>query len=141
MSNSHILALDVGHKRIGVAIASHVARLPRPYGVVAGGPKAIQEIARLITAENVNALVVGLPRGLEGQETAQTGFVREFVAGLEQAVNVPITLQDEAVTSHKAEAELRERGVAFEKGDIDALAATIILNDFLEEQKVNNHEA
>ena len=79
------------------------------------------------------ALVVGLPRGLDGQETAQTQTVRDFAAQLREHVAVPMFWQDEALTSQKAEDELSLRKKPFAKGDVDALAATYILDDFLQD--------
>lgn len=130
---SHILALDVGTKRIGVAIASSVARLAHPLTTLDAEADPLQALKRIIAAEGVELIVAGLPRGLEGQETAQTSSVRDFVEGLAQ-LNLPIHFQDEALTSRKAEAELQARGKAYNKGEVDALAATYILEDFLATQ-------
>jgi putative Holliday junction resolvase len=72
-----------------------------------------------------------LPRGLDGQSTSQTSATEKFVDQLRGQVSLPIHLQDEALTSKQAEAELRSRGAGHAKADIDALAATYILQDFL----------
>lgn len=125
------MALDVGGHRIGVALANSVARIAHPEAVITNDHRTIDEIQRFIDEHKVAALVIGLPRGLEGQRTAQTDTVELFVEVLERHVDVPIYWQDEAVTSKKAEAELQSRKVKYEKGDIDALAATYILEDFL----------
>ena len=130
---STIVALDVGSKRIGVAIASLAARLPRPLTTLEHGPKLWRELQELVAAEHVRLLVVGLPRGLSGQSTPQTAEVEAFAAQLQQAVGLPMHWQDEAVTSRQAEAELQERGKPYVKGDIDALSATYILEDYLKE--------
>ena len=130
---SQILALDVGSKRIGVALANSVARLPRPLTTLDAETDALGQLAALIATEAITTLVVGLPRGLEGQETPQTVAVRSFVDGLLQ-FGLPIYFQDEALTSRKAEAELAARGKAYNKSDVDALAATYILEDFLTNQ-------
>ncbi len=127
---NHILALDVGSKRIGLALASGIARLARPLTTLDADGDVIDQLARIITDEKVEQLVVGLPRNLDGQETAQTASVRSFTSQLEQ-FKLPIHLQDEALTSHKAEAELAARGKAYNKADVDALAATYILEDYL----------
>lgn len=127
---NHILALDVGSKRIGVAIANSVARIARPLTTLIAESDVDQQLQQLIETENIEAFVVGLPRGLDGQETAQTASVRQFVNSL-QHFGLPIHFQDEALTSRKAEAELEGRGKPYAKGDIDALAATFILDDFL----------
>ena len=128
-----VLALDVGGKRIGVAKASLTARLPAPHGVIDGGDEAIGSIKAIIGETGAVAVVVGLPRGLEGQETQQTHVVRQFANALAGQITLPLYFQDEAVTSKQAEQELMSRGKPYQKGDIDALAATIILEDFLQE--------
>ena len=125
---TNILSLDVGERRVGVAIANVVARLPHPLTTLDNTEHIWQEIADLLAAEDVETLVVGLPRNLSGDDTAQTTYVRDFAAKIE---GVEIVFQDEALTSVKAEKELSSRGKPFAKGDIDALAATYILEDYL----------
>ncbi len=126
-----VMALDVGGRRIGVAIASVAARIAHPLTTLNTGETTLQDIKKLIETESVAALCVGLPRGLDGQQTQQTGVIQAFVEALKKAVDIPVYLQDEAVTSRQAEAELQARGKPYVKGDIDALAATYILEDFL----------
>ena len=128
-----IVALDVGEQRIGVASASTIARIAHPLLTLTHTDDIQQQITELLRKEDAVALVVGLPRGLDGQETAQTGYVRAFIDALRPAVAVPVHFQDEAVTSRKAEAELIARKKPYVKGDIDALAAAYILEDYLNE--------
>lgn len=130
---SNILSLDVGERRVGVAIANVIARLPRPLITLDNTEHMFQDIADLVTKVDAEVLVVGLPRNLSGDDTAQTAYVRAFAAKIE---NVEIVFQDEALTSQKAEQELKARGKPFAKGDIDALAATYILEDYLTIHKV-----
>jgi putative holliday junction resolvase len=127
-----VLGLDVGGKRIGVAVASLAARLPQPLTTLpAEDPFAA--LKEIIERENAIRLVVGLPRGLEGQSTDQTAAVQDFVKQLGAKIDLPVDLQDEALTSQKAAAELESRRRPYEKSDIDALAATYILEDWLAE--------
>jgi putative Holliday junction resolvase len=128
---TNVLALDVGDRRIGVAIAGSIARLANPLTVLANDETLWHELSRLLAAEHIGMLVVGLPRSLSGEDTAQTKIVRSFVSQLKTKTDIPVTLQDEALTSRQAEAELRARGKKFAKGDIDALAAVYILDDYL----------
>lgn len=130
--DASILALDVGEKRIGLALASYAARLPQPFGALANDQSFLQELQRIIQREAVDTLVVGLPRGLDGQPTAQTRYVEQFARQL-QELGLPVRFQDEAVTSAQAEEELRNRGVRYTKEAIDALSATYILQDYLQE--------
>lgn len=129
-----ILALDVGAQRIGVAIANVIARIASPLVTIPNNASTTGTIQKLIAEHDVEMLVVGLPRGLDGQETAQTQTVRDFVSSLQQAIgDFPMQFQDEALTSRKAEEELEARGKPYQRGDIDALAATYILDDYLQE--------
>jgi putative Holliday junction resolvase len=134
-----VLALDVGNKRIGIAIASLIARLPRPLTTLANDENFIEQLQTIINNERAGALVIGLPRGLDGQETGQTKIVRQFVAELTPLMTIPIHLQDEALTSAKAEAELRARGKLYEKGEVDSLAATYILEDYMNTHGADLH--
>jgi len=125
--------LDIGAKRIGVAVADVQARLPRPLTTLENNGEIQGQIAQLVNDHQALVLVMGLPRGLEGQETAQTAAVRDFADALRPSLPAGLQLhwQDEALTSVKAEEELVPRGKPFKKGDIDALSATYILEDFL----------
>lgn len=130
-----ILALDVGAKRIGVAVASLIARLPRPLITLENNETFIPALQDIIEVENIGAIVVGFPRGMQGQHTAQTKEIEEFTQQLRTQFAMPIRFQDESVTSKQAEKELQARGGSYERGDIDALAATYILEDFLGDQQ------
>lgn len=129
-----ILALDVGAQRIGVARASTIAKIASPLTTIINNDDVVDAIAKLISQEDAGALVVGFPRNLQSQETAQTRSVQDFVKILQEHITLPVYFQDEALTSNKAEAELEARRKPYAKGDIDALAATYILDDFLQEQ-------
>lgn len=96
---------------------------------------SFEDKLREILADNeVTVIVVGLPRGLEGQSTKQTeavkAFVEQNVAGQSSA---EIVFQDEALTSKMAEAHLEDKGVGYTKGQVDSLAAVFILQDYLNE--------
>lgn len=131
IKNGYILALDVGERRVGTAIASPIAKLAQPFKTLDNSDDIWSEILQVIKQEDISTLVVGLPRSLSSQDTQQTLNVRNFAAKLHKLTNIEPVLQDEALTSHQAEAELRARGTKYAKGDIDALAATYILNDYL----------
>jgi putative Holliday junction resolvase len=133
-----ILALDVGEKRIGVARARSDVRLASPLLTLPNDENIWQNLTDLLQEQAAVTLVVGLPRGLEGQSTAQTRSVEAFVQELRQHVSAEIRFQDEAVTSAQAEAELNARGKPYAKGDVDALAATYILEDYLNSPEVQN---
>lgn len=132
-SSQSIMSLDVGARRIGVALANAIARLPSPLATIVNDSSVLDMLDKLIKDNSVGVLVVGWPRGMQSQHTDQTRTVEAFATILKERYAFPLYLQDEVLTSHKAEQELKARGKAFEKGDIDALAATYILEDFLQE--------
>lgn len=127
------LALDVGRARIGVALANDIARIASPLPAIANDDTVLTHLQALIDEHQVAQLVIGWPRGLNGQETEQTKYVDQFITNLEAYIKIPTVRQDEAVTSVRAEAELKQRGGSFEKGEVDSLSAVYILEDFLTE--------
>ncbi|MBR3248806.1 endolytic transglycosylase MltG [Candidatus Saccharibacteria bacterium] len=128
-----ILGLDVGEKRIGIARADSDTRIAIPVGYVEVNGSEWQEIARIANLNSTAFFVVGLPRSNEGTETQQSLFVRNFAKVLvEKIPGAKIRFQDESLTSVVAEERLKKSGRAYQKGDIDAEAAAIILQDFLE---------
>jgi putative Holliday junction resolvase len=134
--NSSVLALDVGSKRVGVAVASMAARIPHPLvTITASGDVLMVELEQIVKEENIERFIVGLPRGLDGQETSQTKDIRTFSDFLSGHFSLPIDFQDEALTSKKAEEELDKRGKPYKAEDIDSLAATYILEDWLSEHE------
>lgn len=133
-SPSAILGLDVGERRVGVAIAHRESRLPRPLTTLQRGQSFFDELQAVIEEHGATLLVVGLPRNLSGKVTAQTKLTQAFVEQLQGRIALPIEWQDEALTSKQAEAELTARGKVFAREDIDALAATYLLEDYLAAQ-------
>ncbi len=130
-SNKDILALDIGDKRIGVARASAIARLPEPVTTLTNDASLQNKLIELIKQYDAGLLVIGLPRGMSGQTTQQTDKVRQVMAALKRQLDIKVVWQDETLTSVQAEQELKDRGVRYNKEAIDALAATLILEDFL----------
>jgi putative Holliday junction resolvase len=129
--NTSILALDIGAVRVGVAVASASVRLARPLVTLNHDETVFERIKGLCIEHNISELVCGLPRGLDGQETSQTAYARGFASKLPSLVGLPVYLIDEALTSKQAKEELNNRGKPYKKGDVDALAATYILEDYL----------
>ena len=126
-----VVSLDVGAARIGVAVANLASRMPQPLKAVLHDDQVMKTLGILCKEQGALAVVVGLPRGLDGQHTAQTVAVELFASELEKYLDIPVYWQDEAVTSAQAEAELIARKKPYAKGDIDMLAATYILEDFM----------
>ena len=132
MAHNHpLLALDVGEKRIGVAWADMAIRIAVAQETIAVDGNEIERLKKLINDVRPKALVVGYPRNQAGQPTAQTTYVEEFAAKLSD-IGTPIVFQDESLTSVHAEELLRKQKKPYAKGDIDALATSLILQDYLE---------
>jgi len=123
------LGIDYGAKRVGLATADSDAMLASPLRTVPP-----HELVAAIEAEGpFTAVVVGLPRGLDGQDTAQTTAVRRFSDDLLwRRLHIEPVFQDEAGTSSVAEDRLKASGKTYAKGAIDAEAAAIILQDYLD---------
>lgn len=133
-SPATLLGLDVGSRRIGVAVARADVRIAQPLCTLDAVDAPLERIASLADEHQAGLIVVGWPRGLDGQTTDQTRTVEAFVTELKAKLSLPVELQDEALTSQKAETELTQRGKPYDKADVDALAATFILEDYLATQ-------
>lgn len=123
--------MDVGEKRIGVAVADTAVRIAVPFETIDVDGDELKTIAELVIQEGVDTIVVGYPRNQLGESTAQTSYVEQFATNLEDIVQT-IVFQDESLTSVLAEQQLQSHKKPYTKGDIDALAAAIILQDYLE---------
>jgi putative Holliday junction resolvase len=133
----YIIALDYGAARIGVAIASSIARLPRPLTTLASNEQSFSAIAELLQQERAGLVVVGLPRTLDGGYSKQTYAAEAFAREL--AEHISVVMADETLTSVDAEAELA--GKKHDKGAIDALAASYILERYLAEHSTEELQA
>jgi UPF0755 protein len=134
-----IIGLDVGTKRIGVAKADSSTKIAVPNGFVNVNGQEFAEIARIARMYSTSTFVVGLPRNNSGEETKQSLYAREFARQLAMSIpDTKIYFEDESLTSVEAERRLKERKKNFEKGEIDAEAASIILQDFLERSMANS---
>ena len=128
-----VLGLDVGEKRIGIAKADSDTRIAVPVGFVDVDGSEWGEIARIARLNNTNLFVLGMPRSNEGNKTKQSLYVRNFAKILvEKIPEAKIRFQDESLTSVLAEERLKSRKKRYGKGEIDAEAAAIILQDFIE---------
>lgn len=127
-----ILALDIGRSRTGFARASTQARLAEPLKTVETGT-VVEELKKLLAEYQVEAIVIGLPRNSSGEDTQQTRWVRQWAKIAKQKVGVPLYWQDEFLTSELAEA--RNKHTKDNLNGTDAVAASIILEDFLNTDK------
>lgn len=134
------MALDVGGRRIGVAVSDPLNVIARALTVVQRktDESAIAQIKRLIDGQNVSQLVIGFPRSLSGDIGPQAKAVEAFAERLEAAIGVPIEMWDERLSTVTAARLLRERGQSAreQKETIDATAAAVILQDYLDAQRM-----
>ena len=125
------LALDVGERRIGIAAADGAVKIAVPMETIEVDGQEIEAIARYIAKEEADVIIIGYPRNQSGEPTAQTAFVEAFAESL-KAIAPNIIFQDESLTSVLAEQRLKGMGKPYTKSDIDAHAAALILQDYLE---------
>ncbi|MCL2444952.1 Holliday junction resolvase RuvX [Candidatus Saccharibacteria bacterium] len=128
--SSGVVALDVGERRIGVAIASGGVKIAVEWGFVEVDGEELRKIRGIVEENGAELVVIGRPRNQSGEVTAQTRVVEGFAEKVREFVAVEF--QDESLTSVLAEKLLKEEGRAYEKGDVDARAAALILQDYLE---------
>lgn len=126
------MALDYGEARIGVALADAQIKIAIPYGALDNNEQLLAEILRLALDNRVSKVVVGYPRNQSGEPTAQTAIVEQFFDQLESVFDGEVVFKDESLTSVLAEQRLKSYKKPYSKGDIDAHAAAIILEDYLE---------
>lgn len=129
--STKIIGLDIGEKRIGVAVADTAVRIAVPLETIDVDNNEIATIREIFEDEMADILVIGYPRNQAGEPTAQTNYVEDFKNKL-LAVTDNIAFQDESLTSVLAEQQLAAHNRPYSKADIDAQAAAIILQDYLE---------
>jgi putative Holliday junction resolvase len=135
--SGNILGLDYGTARIGVARINSIAKIAQPLDPIKiTNSEPISAISKLISEYQAECIVIGLPRGLEGQETAQTSTTRDFAIKLKQNIDIPVYMIDEAGTSKLAE----EKISSYSSNSIDSVAATIILEDFINIKNISELE-
>ena len=141
-SSTRILALDVGDRRIGVAVSDPTGLLATPIEAIDGErePFALDEVVRLIGKYEVEELVVGLPLSLSGRPGAQARRVRGFAEALGRRSSVHVVFRDERYSSVQAERLLRETGKSpsRDKGRVDSAAAAIILQSYLDSRRASS---
>ena len=138
-----ILALDVGDRRVGLAISDPTGLLASPFGAVERGESDIAEIIGAAEREDVSEIVVGLPLTLMGEGRAQAGKVRAFIRDLRAETSIPVKTLDERLSTVQASRLLTDAGSGGSRharrdrrsGRIDAAAAAVILQAYLDSQR------
>lgn len=131
------MGVDYGERRVGLAISDPTGTIASPAGVIvrrAGKRPPIAEIVRRAESLEARGFVMGLPLDGEGNETARTAEVRAIAAELTKRTGLSVVLVDERYTTAKALRAIHEMGGSTRgrKGDVDALAATVLLQHALQ---------
>lgn len=137
-SRARIVGLDVGTKRVGLAVADPLRLFAQAEGTYT--PEEVLEALQELEAdEGIDVVVVGWPLTEEGEEGEATEMVEAFVERVVDCVDVSVVRQDERFTSEMAKDLLRRAGVQqpgrYDKGRVDAAAAAVILQDYLNARK------
>ena len=130
-----MLGFDFGEKRIGIAVGETSTGIASPLAAIEeeANERRFAAIGRIVDEWKPAAFVVGIPKHADGSEHAVAKLAEKFARRLEARYGVPVTFVDETLSSATAEAELRGRRTrAGRKSDIDVMAATIILQSFLD---------
>lgn len=139
LPHGRVMALDLGEKRIGVALSDPTRTIASPHSVMKRTSRAddFGRYATLIEEQAVNLVVIGLPITLGGQEGQRAAWVRDYGEDLSHHIDVPIEFWDESLTTVAATAALHAQGRRGQKVKerVDAVAATLILQSYLGAQR------
>ena len=131
-----ILALDHGTKRIGVAVSDETKTIAQPLEFIPAEPFAdfLERLKKLLVEKEIDLILVGLPRNMDGSYGPAAEKVQTFVAALKDAVVIPLTTLDERLTSAQANRVLIQGGVRRDqrKEKVDKMAAAILLQSYLD---------
>ena len=131
-----IVALDIGTKRVGVAVCDELRVTVRPVTTIErkSWKKLLSQVKQIVAEYDAAALVLGLPYNFDGSESEMSAETRRLARNFSLSLDVPVFLQDERVTSYEAKARLWERGLTEKEAERqkDTEAAAIILKDFLD---------
>jgi putative Holliday junction resolvase len=129
------LAIDFGERRVGLAISDPSGSLALPLDTLEriNDAETIDRIADLARAEEVERIVIGEPRALDGSRGSAARRIAGFAAKLGRRSGLPVVLRDEALTTHQARERLRAAGIDPRRhpGRLDAIAAQVLLEEFL----------
>ena len=135
--DGRLLGIDVGGKRIGVAVSDDFGMVASPVAMVPRGPQSVRDIAAHALRLGVVGIVIGLPVGMSGHEGPQAAEVRSFVEGVEAGIDLPVTFWDERLSTSIAEKTLIAGGARRDKRkqQVDAMAAAVILQGYLDHRQ------
>jgi putative Holliday junction resolvase len=131
------LAIDYGVKHTGLAICDAAETVASPLTVIEGQKDLLRKIKDVVEAENVEAIVLGLPLNMDDTVGSQAKLVFQFGEQLEKVLDIPVHFQDERLSTFGADEKLAaaELSIKKKKKHLDAIAAAEILEAFLEQKK------
>jgi len=139
MTEGRFLGLDIGTKRIGIAVSDPLFITAQPVDTIKRQPeqKSIEEIKQLCKQYNVSHIVAGLPVNMDGSIGFQAQDVQKYSALIEKELQIQVIFEDERLTSYDAERILIEQGIkpSRDKALVDKVAATIILQQYLDKRR------
>ena len=139
-----LIGFDFGERRIGVAVGETGTRIANPLGAIDAKANDVRfrEIGKLVDEWHPAGFVVGRPRHADDSEHAVAKLAEKFARRLHARYSVPVVMVDETLSSATAEASLRDCGAGTRrKSDVDAVAAAIILQAYLDDPKSGEHPA
>jgi putative Holliday junction resolvase len=131
-----VLGIDHGDVRIGIALSDPTEFLASPLCVLDSTKAGLDQIVALIAKHEVEKVVIGLPRNMDGSYGSATEKVRRFIEKLKKKIDIPVFEWDERLSTVSAHHALREAGFDGKqrKGLVDKVAAQIILQNYLDAQ-------
>lgn len=134
-AQGRIVALDIGTKRVGIAVCDEMQITTRPVCIIErkGWKKFLKQITDLLAEFDAQALVLGLPYNFDGTESEMSQEARRLARNFSLSLDIPVFLQDERVSSYDAKGYLWKLGLSEKeaRARVDSEAAAIILSDFL----------
>jgi putative Holliday junction resolvase len=134
-----VLGIDAGERRVGIAMSDELGLLASPVIVLDrrhGLAPVLDQLAELVAREGVDQVVVGLPLNADGSQGPQARRAQDFARVAGRVLGVPVSLWDERMSTQEAEAIVRAQGRNTrrlrQRGEIDAIAAAVILQDYLD---------
>jgi putative Holliday junction resolvase len=137
-----VLGIDAGERRVGVALSDELRLLASPLTVLDrahGLAPVLDALAEVARSQDVAQVVVGLPLNADGSEGRQARRAQDFARTAERVIGLPVELWDERLSTREAEAIARAQGRNMRKlresGQLDAIAAAVILQDYLDHSR------
>lgn len=132
-----MLGLDLGERRIGVAISDELGMIASPLTMVPRQGAVVQDVLALIERYGIVRVIVGMPTSLSGREGPQAASIRAYAEGFREALGVPMDYWDERMTTSIAEQHLIASGVRRDKRkqQVDAVAAAVMLQGYLDRER------